>query len=156
MPSYYFAITFRSLAEIIFSKTSRDIPETSRMPSILYLKNDMQNAHGDLEALVSTVNIFKLMEEFDKENNKYPMFKWARMYMRQVTDLLQFLRSRRARLWSLHLASLEHLCVSFFAYNRLDYALNIPEYKYQFQQTHPEVRNNFEIEAFSVKTYIHS
>ena len=35
-----FASTFRSLAEIIFSKTSRDIPETSGMPwiidSILY------------------------------------------------------------------------------------------------------------------------
>ena len=73
----------------------------------------MKNAHGDLEALVSTVNIFKLTEEFNKKNNKYPMFKWTRMYMRQVTDLLQFLRSRRARLWSLQLASLEHLCVSF-------------------------------------------
>ena len=119
----------------------------------------MQNAHGDLEALVSTLNILKLTEEFDKENNKYPMFKWTRMYMRQVTDLLQFLQSRRARLWFLHLASLEHWCVGFFAYNRLDYALNIPEYiarVYQFQQTHPEVLHDFENGGFIVKTGIHS
>ena len=47
----------------------------------------------------------------------------------------------------------------FFAHNRLDYALNIPEYitrVYQFQQTHPEMWHDFENEGFIVKTGFHS
>ena len=107
------------------------------------------------KALVSTLNIFKLTEEFDKENHKYPMFKWARMYMHQVTDLLQFLRSTRDRLWFLHLPSLKHVYVCVFAYNRLDYGLNIPEYiarVNQLQQTHREVWHDFENGGFTAIT----
>ena len=48
--------------------------------------------------------------------------------MRQVISLLQFQRETRQGDWLLHLASLERLCVYFFAYNRHDYAQNIPEY----------------------------
>ena len=39
-----------------------------------------------------------------------------------------FICSTRTSNWALHLASLEKMCALFFAYNRLDYAQNIPEY----------------------------
>lgn len=56
------------------------------------------------------------------------MYKWARMYMHEVMALLQFLCATRSGNWLLYLASLEKLCVYFFAYNRLDYVQNMPEY----------------------------
>lgn len=42
--------------------------------------------------------------------------------------------------WPLHLASLEEMCVYFFAYNRHDYAQNIPDHiaqMYQLETSHP-------------------
>jgi len=57
-----------------------------------------------------------------------PMFQWIRMCMRQVLTLLQFRKATRKGDWFLYLASLEKLSVYFFAYNRLDYAQNIPEF----------------------------
>ena len=68
------------------------------------------------------------MNIFDNKYNKYLMYRWARMYMQQVQNLLHFRRSTRLGLWNLHLASLEDMRVWFFAYNRLDYATHIPEY----------------------------
>ena len=85
-------------------------------------------AHAELLDKMTELNIEEMMDEFDSNNAMYPMYKWAKMYMRQVTALLQFLRSTRQQNWMLHLASLEQLCIWFFAYNRLDYAQNIPEY----------------------------
>ena len=58
---------------------------------------------------MAELNIEEMMDEFHSNNVMYPMYKWAKMYMRQVTALLQ----------------LEQLCIWFFAYNRLDYAQNI-------------------------------
>lgn len=52
------------------------------------------------------------------------------MYMRQVEkkNLLQFLRSTHDAKLELHLSSLEEMCTWCFAYNRLVYAMHIPEY----------------------------
>jgi len=50
------------------------------------------------------------------------------MYMRQVMVLLQFQRATSEGNWFLYLGALKMLCIYFFAYNRLDYAQNIPEY----------------------------
>ena len=79
----------------------------------------------------------------------------GKMYSRQVTALLQFLRSTRQQNWILYLASLEQICIWFFAYNRLDYAQNIPEYKahmHQMQQSNPDVWHEFENGVFTVNT----
>ena len=57
--------------------------------------------------------------------------------------------------WFLHLSSLEKLCVYFFAYNRLDYAQNIPEYvarMYQLERADPKVWLQFLSNEFTVNT----
>jgi hypothetical protein len=77
-------------------------------------------AHKDLLTKMMELDLKKLIEDFDIAQDKYPMYKWARMYMQQ------FIRSTCQQQWGLHLASLEQLCVWFFAYNQLDYAMNIP------------------------------
>ena len=83
---------------------------------------DVAEAHRQLVSLVNTLELEKQMEEFDQKNDKYPMYKWARMYMKQVSNLLQFMRGTRDCNWPLHLASLEKVCVYFFVFNRHDYA----------------------------------
>jgi hypothetical protein len=53
------------------------------------------------------------------------------------------------------LTSLEKLCVYFFAYDRLDYAQNIPEYvarMYGLQTTDPEIWDQFLSQEFTVNT----
>ena len=118
-------------------------------------QEDIAEAHTILLARMTELDLLKLMEEFDTSHAKYPMYRWARMYMRQVTALLQFIRSTRLRQWDLHLSSLEQLCIWFFAYNRMDYALNIPEYiarMYNLQHTNPEVWKEFEQGGFTVDT----
>ncbi len=62
---------------------------------------DVTEAHRQLVSLVSTLELEKRMEEFDQKNDKYPMYKWARMYMKQVSNLLQFMRGTRDRNWLL-------------------------------------------------------
>ena len=100
--------------------------------------------HAELLDKITELKIEEMMDEFDSNNAMYPMYKWAKMYMHQVTALLQFLRSTRQQNWMLHLASLEQLCIWCFAYNRLYYAQNIPEYiahMHQLQQSNPDVLN---------------
>ena len=66
--------------------------------------------------------------------------------MQQVMTLLQFQRATRDGDWLLHLGSLEKLCVYFFAYNRLDYAQNIPEYIARMQDMetkYPDIWHEF-------------
>lgn len=94
-----------------------------------------------------------MMEEFDCRNDKYPMYKWARMYMKQVSNLLQFLRGTRERKWLLHLVSLERMCVYFFAFNRHDYAQNIPDHiahMFELETSHPHIWKNLKSGEFAV------
>jgi len=75
--------------------------------------------------------------------------------MKQVTVLLQFQRSTREGNWCLYLAALEKLCVYFFAYNRLEYAQNIPEYivrMHELKNTDPDIWQEFVNGDFSVNT----
>ena len=83
------------------------------------------------------------------------MYKWARMYMDQVKVLLHFQRATREGNWFLYLAALEKLCVYFFAYNRLDYAQNIPEYiarMHDMKTTDPDIWQEFVNGEFTVNT----
>ena len=75
--------------------------------------------------------------------------------MKQVNNLLQFIRSTRDQNWLLHLASLEQMCVYFFAYNRHDYAQNIPDYiahMYHLEHSHPSVWQDLKSGDFVVST----
>ena len=48
-------------------------------------------AHAELLDKMAELNIEEMMYEFDSNNAMYSISKWAEMYMRQVTALLQFL-----------------------------------------------------------------
>ena len=82
------------------------------------------------------------------------MYKWIKMYKHQVEILLQFLRSTRQRDWALHLSSLEEMCTYLFSFNRLEYAMHIPEFlarMYSLLQTNPEVWQYFVEGGFVVQ-----
>ena len=70
MSSDYCVSIFRFLAEVIFQKHPEIYQKLQECLEKLILsrtsQNDIRNTHGDLEALSFTLNIFKLMEEFDK------------------------------------------------------------------------------------------
>ena len=67
------------------------------------------------------------------------MYKWLRMYIKQVMILLQFERATRLSLWSLNVVALEKRCILFFLFKRLDNAQNIQEYIARMQDL--EVRS---------------
>ena len=101
------------------------------------------------------VNLNNLILEFDKKYEQYPMYKWTRMCMRQITNLQLYLSSIRQRNWLVNLAALEELCIWIHAYNRLDYAMHLPEYiarMYELKHTHPKIWEDLENGGFTVKT----
>ena len=57
-------------------------------------------AHAELLDKMAELNIEEMMDEFDSNNVMYHMYKWAKIYMHQVTALLQFLCSTRQHNWS--------------------------------------------------------
>ena len=116
---------------------------------------DVTEAHCQLVSLISTQELEKRLEEFDQKNDKYPMYRWARSYMKQVSNLLQFMRGTRDCNWLLHLASREKMCVYFFAFNRHDYAQNIPDHiahMYELETSHPHIWNDLKSGEFVVNT----
>jgi len=46
---------------------------------------DVTEAHRQLISLISTLELDKRMEEIDRKNDRYPMYKWAHMHMKQAT-----------------------------------------------------------------------
>lgn len=116
---------------------------------------DIAQAHRELVNLASNLKLVETLEAFDHENEKYPMYKWARIYMRQISNLLQFMRGTRDHNLPLYLASLEKMCVYFFAYNRHDYAQNIPDYiahMYHLESSHPSIWQELKSGDFVVST----
>ena len=60
----------------------------------------------------------------------------------------------RQRSWNFHLATLEGLCIWFFAYSRLDSVQKIPSHiaqMYYFKATHPQVWNKMEQGGLVIK-----
>lgn len=118
-------------------------------------KNNLVKTHQAFLAKVDSLNVGQLLEDYDATRDKDPMYKWIRMYMRQVMTLLQFQRATREGNWFLYLSSLEHLCVYFFAFDRLDYAQNMPEYIARMQDlesTEPEIWQEFVNGDFTVNS----
>jgi len=119
------------------------------------VKHDVRTAHQTFAMKLESMNLEKQLMDYDHTHEKNPMYKWARMYMKQIMVLLQFQRATREGNWFLYLSTLEKLCVYFFAYNRLDYAQNIPEYiarMHDMQTTNPEIWQEFVNGDFTVNT----
>lgn len=69
--------------------------------------------------------------------------------------LLQFQRTTREGNWFLYLGALEKMCINFFAYNRLDYAQNIPKYiarMHELKTADPDTWDEFLRGNFTVNT----
>ena len=49
----------------------------------------IHKAHQALLMKLESVNFVKTLQDYDDSNNQDPMYVWARMYMNQVTALLQ-------------------------------------------------------------------
>ena len=112
-------------------------------------------AHKTFLMKLESINLEKQLLEYDASHDKDPMYQWARMYMNQVMVLLQFQRATREGNWFLNLAAPEKLCVYFFAYNRLDYAQNIPEYiarMHELESIDPDIWQEFVNGEFTVNT----
>jgi hypothetical protein len=105
-------------------------------------KDKLQEAHQQFLIQIESLNLEKQLHEFDQSRITSPLYRWARMYMRQVGALLHFHRSIKKPQLFLYLASLENLATYFFAYNRLDYSQNILEFVarvYDAKDTNPEI-----------------
>lgn len=116
---------------------------------------EVRTAHQTFAMKLESMNLEKQLRDYDDAHDQDPMYKWARMYMKQVMVLLQFQRATREGNWFLYLSALEKLCVYFFAYNRLDYAQNIPEYiarMQEIQTTDPMIWQEFVNGDFTVNT----
>ena len=61
----------------------------------------MKEAHGKLEEAVESLKIIEKMEEFDARQEKKPLFKVFRHYMRMVMEMMTFVRAVRTGDWAL-------------------------------------------------------
>ena len=122
---------------------------------IMVTLSDNAQAHNGLLAEVKRFSLAEMLDAFHEENSKYPMLKWISIYMKEVQTLLIFIRGTRERNWELHLGALERLCPYFFAYDRLDYAQNVPEYLAHMQDIEaksPQIWKDYKSGMFTVKT----
>ena len=104
--------------------------------------------------VIEEINLEKQLHDFYCTHSQFPFYKWARIYMRQVMSLLNFMCSIKDSDIYLYLASLENLCKYFFSYNRLDYSLNIMEYIARVDNTRntdQDMCNKFEVGGFALK-----
>ena len=114
----------------------------------------VNKAHQNITKAIEEINLEKQLYDFDKAHNDFPLYKQARMYMRQVMSLLNFMCSIKDPDIYMYLSSLENLCKYFFSYNRLDYALNISEYLARVDNTRttdPKMWNMFQTGGFALK-----
>jgi len=65
---------------------------------------------------------------FDAAQEKKPLFKVMRQYMRMVMKMLTFIRTVRTGDWKLHLKALELFTKYFFAHDGLNYVRMFPLY----------------------------
>ena len=56
---------------------------------------DITEVHTEVVKMVQEMKLQEKLEMFDQMNMKYPMYRWTRMYMDQVMNLLHFLRGVR-------------------------------------------------------------
>ena len=159
-------LTLQALFDLFLEKFLEDhlVVHEALVASVKQLNEACRNkigvaeAHKALLMVIESLNLEKQLREFDAAHKTEPMYTWTRMYMRQVMTMLQFQRAIREGNWHLYLASLEHLCKYFFAYSRLDYAQNIPEFVARmdaFESTDPELWQSFCNGEFVVNTSNH-
>lgn len=115
---------------------------------------DVAEMHRTLLDSMEQEEVQRRLDQFDEQHKDNPMFIMASRYMDMVITLLEFIRATRARIWRLHLSSLESLCKYFFAHNRLKYAQMVPLYiadMYALKDNDPDIWEEFCQGHFCVK-----
>ncbi|KAK3747362.1 hypothetical protein QZH41_005268 [Actinostola sp. cb2023] len=105
-------------------------------------REEVKEANDNLIKAIESQHITEKMNELDVDQEKHPMFKVARKYMRMVMDMLQFIRAVRTGDWELHLKTLQAFTKYLFAHDRLNYARMMPLYLAEIQSletTYPEI-----------------
>ena len=69
----------------------------------------VNKAHQNITKVIKEINLEKQLYDFDKAHNDFPSYKWARMYMRQVMSLLNFMCSINNPDIHMYFSSLENL-----------------------------------------------
>ena len=61
---------------------------------------NVNKAHQNIMKVIKEINLEKQLYDFDKAHNDFPLYKWARMYMRQVMSLLNFMCSIKIQIFT--------------------------------------------------------
>ena len=110
-------------------------------------KELVKEAHGKLEEAVESWKIIERMEEFDARQEKKPLFKVFRHYMRMVMEMMTFVRAVRTGDWAPHLEALQAFTKYYFAHDMFNYARMIPVYLAEMaklKETDPEIYEEFQ------------
>lgn len=110
-------------------------------------KEQVEEVHSKLVQAIESKKIMEKMKVFDTAQDKIPLFKVVRQYMKMVMEMMTFIRSVRTGDWALHLEALEMFTNYFFAHDRLNYARMIPVYLAEMQMLHetdPEIFEEFQ------------
>ena len=106
-------------------------------------KNEaIKEVHQNLMIQLDSMNPDVQFKAFHDSHMQYPLYRWLRIYMEQVQNLLQFHRSVHEPNFFLYLAAIEEMSTYFFAYHRLDYAQNMMEFlarAYESKEVYPGV-----------------
>ena len=99
----------------------------------------LREKHMDIVQDISNEEIFKSLNDFDKQLKHQP--KFLRNYMQMFEILLLFTRATMQGLWNLHLTALQLMVPYFFVNDLQNYARLMPEYlaqMYSLKQNDPE------------------
>lgn len=91
-------------------------------------KKMIEIANSRMIDTTKSSDVLEKMSTFDKANEKKPLFKVMRHYMRKVMEMLTFIKSVRTGDWELHLRALEKFTRYFFAQDQINYARMMPVY----------------------------
>ena len=70
-------------------------------------KHEVREANANLMRVIESLRIIEKMTTFNAAQEKKPMFKVMRQYLRIVMEMLTFIRAVRTGDWKLHLKALE-------------------------------------------------
>lgn len=121
-------------------------------------KERVKEAHDKLVQAIDSNGTVQKMEAFDAKQNKIPLFKFVRQYMRMIMEFMAFIRAVRTGDWTLHLEALELFTKYFFAHDMLNYARMIPVYLAEMkmlQESEPEIYEEFQQGNWVVNKNLH-
>ena len=110
-------------------------------------KKMIESANSRMIDITKSSDVLEKMSTFDEANEKKPLFKVMRHYMRMVMEMLTFIKSVRTGDWDLHLIASEKFTKYFFAHDQINYARMMPVYIAEMDSlklTNPDIIKEFQ------------